>query len=107
MRLWLIVIATGVGTYGIRLSVLVFVHHSALPRPARNALRFVTPAVLAAIILPAVVYTRGFGHFDATPGNERLLAAVLAAGVAWLTKSVWATIAVGMTALWVLQWIGG
>ena len=67
MRLWLIVVAAGIGTYGIRMSVLVFVHHSALPRPARNALRFVTPAVLAAIILPAVVYTRGAGHLDATP----------------------------------------
>ena len=107
MRLWLIIIAMGVVTYGIRLSVLVFVHHSALPRPARNALRFVTPAVLAAIILPAVVYTHGSGHFDATPGNERLLAAVLAAGVAWLAKSVWATIAAGMTALWMLQWLAG
>jgi branched-subunit amino acid transport protein len=107
MRLWLIVVAAGIGTYGIRLSVLVFVHHSALPRPVRNALRFVTPAVLAAIILPAVAYTRGAGHFDATPGNERLVAAVLAAAVAWATKSVWATIAAGMTALWVLQWWTG
>ena len=103
MRLWLIVIVAGIGTYGIRLSVLVFVHHSALPRPARDALRFVMPAVLAAIILPAVVYTHGAGHFDATPGNERLVAAVLAAAVAWATKSVWATIAAGMTALWLLQ----
>ena len=107
MRLWLIVIAAGIGTYGIRLSVLVFVHHSALPRTARDALRFVTPAVLTAIILPAVVYTRGAGHFDATLGNERLLAAVLAAAIAWATKSVWATIAAGMTALWLLQWWTG
>jgi len=37
------------------LGVLVLVHHSTLPRTARNALRFVTPAVLAAIILPAVM----------------------------------------------------
>ena len=104
MTLWIIVAAMGVVTYGIRLSVLVFVHHSVLPRTARDALRFVTPAVLAAIILPAVVYTRGSGHFDASPGNERLLAALVAAAVAWATKSVWATIAVGMTALWVFQW---
>ena len=39
MRLWLIVLAMGVATYGIRLSVLAFVHHSALPRAAREALR--------------------------------------------------------------------
>lgn len=107
MRLWLIIAAAGAGTYGIRLSVLVFVHHSALPRTAREALQFVTPAVLATIILPTVVYTRGAGHFDATPGNERLVAAALAAAVAWTTKSVWATIAVGMTALWLLQWAYG
>lgn len=106
MRLWIIILAMGVVTYGIRLSVLVFVHHSALPRPARDALRFVTPAVLAAIILPAVLYTRGAGHFDLTPGNERLLAALAAAAVAWTTKSVWATIAAGMMALWMLQWLG-
>jgi branched-subunit amino acid transport protein len=107
MRLWIIVAAMGLVTYGIRLSVLVFVHHSALPRGARDALRFVTPAVLAAIILPAVIYTRGAGPFDATPGNERLVAALLAAAVAWATKSVWATIAVGMSALWLLQWAVG
>ncbi len=107
MRLWIIIIAMGIVTYGIRLSVLAFVHHSALPRTARDALRFVTPAVLAAIILPAVVYTRGAGHFDVTPGNERLVAALLASVVAWATKSVWATIAVGMAALWVLQWAVG
>jgi branched-subunit amino acid transport protein len=107
VRLWIIVAAMGLVTYGIRLSVLVFVHHSALPRGARDALRFVAPAVLAAIILPAVIYTRGAGPFDATPGNERLVAALLAAAVAWATKSVWATIAVGMSALWLLQWAVG
>jgi branched-subunit amino acid transport protein len=104
MRLWVIVIAMGVVTYGTRLSMLVFVHPSSLPRAARDALRFVTPAVLAAIVLPAVVYTHGGGHFDATPGNERLVAALFAAAVAYGTKSVWATIAVGMTALWLLDW---
>ena len=107
MRLWIIIAIAGIGTYGIRLSVLALVHHSVLPRAAREALRFVMPAVLAAIILPAVVYTRGAGHLDATPGNERLVAAVVASGVAGTTKSVWATIAVGMAALWVLQWAVG
>jgi branched-subunit amino acid transport protein len=107
MRLWIIIAIAGIGTYGIRLSVLALVHHSVLPRAAREALRFVMPAVLAAIILPAVVYTRGAGHFDISPDNERVLAAVLAAAIAWLTKSVWATIAVGMAALWVLQWAVG
>ena len=106
MRLWIIIAIAGIGTYGIRLSVLALVHHSMLPRAARSALRFVMPAVLAAIILPAVVYTGGAGHFDISPGNERVLAALVSGVVAWASKSVWATIAVGMAALWVLQWLG-
>ena len=103
MTLWLIVVLMGVGTYGIRLSLLVFVHHSTLPSAARDALRFVTPAVLAAIIVPAVAYRGGEGAFDIGFGNDRVVAALTAASVAWLTKSVWPTIAVGMVVLWTLQ----
>lgn len=103
MNLWLIVIAMGAVTYAIRLSMLVFVHHSALPPVARNALRYVTPAVLTAIILPAVLYAGAAGGFDAGPGNARLVAALLAALVARLTGNVWLTIGIGMCALWALE----
>ena len=106
MRLWLIVAAAGIGTYGIRLSVMVFVHHSTLPRTAREALRFVTPAMLLAIILPAVLYTGEPVAFDAGPGNERLVAALVAAGVGWVAKNVWLTIGSGMAMLWLLRWAG-
>ena len=107
MRLWLIVLGMGVVTFGIRLSVLAVVHHSLLPRTIRDALRFVTPAVLAGIILPAVLYAGDHGGFDAGPGNERLVAAVLAAAVAWVARNVWLTIGSGMAALWLLRWAGG
>jgi len=106
MRLWLIVLAMGAATYAIRLSVFVFVHHSALPRTARDALRFVTPAVLAAIVAPAVLYAGSARALDAGPGNERLVAGLLAAAVAWFAKNVWLTITTGMAALWLLQWAG-
>jgi len=43
------------------------------------------------------------GALDLSFGNVRLLAGVLAALVAWRTKNVLLTIAVGMVALWVLQ----
>jgi branched-subunit amino acid transport protein len=105
MTLWLVALGMGVVTYAIRLSVLVFVHHTALPGAARDALRYVTPAVLTAIIVPAVVFVDGTGAFDPGPGNERVPAALVAATVAWITKNVWATIAVGMGALWLLQWV--
>jgi branched-subunit amino acid transport protein len=101
--LWLIVIGMGLVTYAVRLSMLAFVRPSVLPVSTREALRFVTPAVLAAIILPAVLYSGGNGVFDAGPGNERLLATALAALVAWTTRNVWATIAAGMAGLWLLE----
>lgn len=105
MRIWLIVIAMGVATYAIRLSVLAFVRPSALPRPVREALRFVTPAILCAIIAPAVLYAGENGAFDAGPGNSRLVAALLATAVAWTARNVWLTIGAGMAALWLLQWL--
>jgi branched-subunit amino acid transport protein len=106
VNLWLIVVAAGLGTFAIRLSMLVFVHHSALPPFLREALRFVSPAVLAAIILPAVLYVGEGDRFSAGAANERMLAALIAAAVAWSTRNVWLTIGVGMTALWALKGLG-
>ena len=106
MRLWLIVAACGAGTYGIRLSMLVFWRPSSLPAVAREALGFVTPAVLAAIIVPAVLFVGPRQDFDASWGNERLPAALVAAAVAWAWKNTWLTIGTGMGLLWVLRLVG-
>jgi branched-subunit amino acid transport protein len=94
----------GIATFGTRLSFLVFVHHDRLPAAVRQALRYVAPAVLAAILLPAVLYRNGTGGFDVWLTNERVPAALVAVAVAWVTSNVWATIAAGMAALWLLQW---
>jgi branched-subunit amino acid transport protein len=103
MNLWLIIAGMGAVTYSIRLSMLMFVHHASLPGVARDALRYVTPAVLTAIILPAVLYVGQSDDLDAGLGNARLVAAALAAIVARLTSNVWLTIAAGMCALWTLE----
>ena len=103
MSLWLVMLGMGALTYGIRLSFFVFVHHSSLPALARDALRYVTPAVLTAIVVPAVLYLDGAGEFQPWLTNARVPAALLAVAVAALTKSVWATIAAGMSTLWILE----
>jgi branched-subunit amino acid transport protein len=72
-----------------------------VPPLIQQALRFVPPAVLSAIIFPELL--RPGGALDLSFGNVRLLAGVLAAAVAWRTKNVLLTIGVGMVALWVLQ----
>ena len=101
MSVWLLLIGMGLVTYAIRLSLIVLIGRVDVPPIIQRALRFVPPAVLSAIIFPELL--RPGGTLDLSFGNVRLLAGVLAAGVAWRTKNVLLTIAVGMAALWVLQ----
>jgi len=101
MNVWLLLIGMGIVTYAIRLSLIVLIGHVEVPPIIQRALRFVPPAVLTAIIFPELL--RPSGTFDLSFGNVRLLAGVLAAGVAWRTKNVLLTIGVGIVALWVLQ----
>ena len=101
MNVWLLLIGMGLVTYAIRLSLIVLIGRVDVPPIIQRALRFVPPAVLSAIIFPELL--RPGGALDLSFGNVRLLAGVLAAGVAWRTKNVLLTIGVGMVALWVLQ----
>jgi branched-subunit amino acid transport protein len=98
---WPALIAAGLVTFATRLSFIALLGRAEAPPLLARALRFVPPAVLSAIILPELLLRRGVLRVDL--GNERLLAGTLAALVAWWTKSVLATIAVGMAALWILQ----
>jgi len=101
MSVWLLLIGMGLVTYAIRLSLIVLIGRVDVPPIIQQALRFVPPAVLSAIIFPELL--RPGGTLDLSFGNVRLLAGVLAAGIAWRTKNVLLTIGVGMVALWVLQ----
>ena len=105
MNLWLIVIAMGLVTFGIRLVPIVLLGRIEIPIVVQRALRFVPPAVLSAIVAPELLMPGG--EFNLSLGNARLLAGVIAMLVAWRTKNVLLTIAAGMIALWVLQSLMG
>ncbi len=91
----------GLATFAIRLSFIALLGRVRTPPLLVRALRFVPPAVLSAIIA-SELFVRG-GALDLSPGNERLLAALVATLVAWRSRSVLLTIAAGMAALWTLQ----
>jgi branched-subunit amino acid transport protein len=97
---WLIILGMGLVTYAIRLSLIALLGHMDVPPLVRRGLRFVPPAVLSAIIFPELL--RPAGALDVSLGNVRLLAGILARLVAWRTKNILLTIAVGMAALWSL-----
>ena len=91
-------------TFGARYPVLVLVGRMPLPQPVLRALKFVPPAVLTAIITPAVLFPRDdqlFIHYS----NEYLIAALVALLVAWRSKNVLLTIVTGMAALLLWRWI--
>lgn len=99
---WLAIAVIGAGTFLLRFSFLfVFEYLETVPAGLERGLRFVPAAVLAALVVPAVVVLDG--TLAVTPGNPRLVAAGIAALVAWRTENILATIVVGMTALLLLQ----
>ena len=60
--------------------------------------------MLMAIVVPAVVFSAP-GTLAFTYANPKLVAASIAAAVAWRTKDAMATMGIGMIALWLLQWL--
>lgn len=103
MRLWLIILATGLITLSLRFSFIYLHGKASFPAWFRASLHYVPAAVLAAIVLPGLALTGG--ELNLSYHNPRLLAGILAGLIAWRTRSVLATIVGGMGALWVLQLI--
>jgi branched-subunit amino acid transport protein len=99
--LWIIILGGLVVTYLTRLSFILLFPLERFPARFRRGLRFVPPAVLAALITPELF--RPGGVWDLSFGNERMLAGVIAAVVTWRTKNTWLTIAIGMFSLWLLS----
>ena len=105
MEVWLTMLAAGAVTFLLRASFIVFADPHRFPRRFRQALAFVPPAVLAAIVAPGLMLREG--ALDLSMGNPRWIAGLAAILVAWRTRSVLATIVSGMAALWLLQWSMG
>jgi len=99
--LWLLIFGMGAITFAIRAALIL--GQINLPPLLRRGLRFVPFAVLTAIFVPELLYPSPTNTFNLSIGNLRLIAGLLAIGVAWRTKNVLLTIIVGMGALWILQ----
>ena len=103
MTIWLAIGAMGVLTFAIRLSFIWLFERREIPASLKQALRFVPTAALCALIAPDVAYNTTVGNVDLSIGNERLLAAVVAALIAWKTRHVFWTLVGGMAALLLFQ----
>jgi len=99
-RIWTAIILSGIGTYAMRASFLVFAHRLAdVPPNVQRLLRQIPPAALAAIVIPALL--RPEGSLDVW--QPRFLAGLVAALVAWKTRNIALTLAVGIGIVMVID----
>jgi branched-subunit amino acid transport protein len=99
-RVWVAIIFSGIGTYAMRASFLVFAHRLAdVPPSVQRLLRQIPPAALASIVVPALV--RPHGEIDLFQG--RFVAGAVAALVAWRTRNIALTLVVGMGLLMLID----
>ena len=101
MTTWIVVIVAGIAAFTFRFFFIALFGRISVPLFLERALKYVAPAVLAAITLPALV-SRG-GTFD--PINPFVPAAIIGGLAAYFTKSIGAAILVGLPVLWLISWI--
>jgi branched-subunit amino acid transport protein len=90
-------------TFGVRYPVLALVSRVALPPVVLDALKFIPPAVLTAIIVPAVLMPAG--QLDSGIDNAYLVAAVASGLISWRSKNLLLTIVLGMAIFLVWRWM--
>lgn len=99
--LWMTILGAGAVTFALRLSFIALLGRIRIPPSLGRALRFVPAAVLTAMVIPLLFYEDG--ALEVSLGNERLLAGLVAALIAWRTRNVLLTLGGGMATLWILQ----
>jgi branched-subunit amino acid transport protein len=83
-------------TFGIRYFLFALADHIRMAPWIEGSLKFIPPAVLTAITLPAVMLPKG--EWQVSSSNPYLVAALATAASGILTRNLLATIAVGLAA---------
>ncbi|WP_319423039.1 AzlD domain-containing protein [Pleurocapsa sp. FMAR1] len=96
--------AMAVVTFLIRYPFLAFSNRIKLPAQLIDALEFLPPAILTAIIVPAVLMPTG-DKILLSYTNAKLVGAIAAILISWRTKNLLATIIGGMLTFLIWQWL--
>lgn len=102
VQFWLLIAVLAVGTWAMRSFPIML--HGRVPHPVwlERLLRHVPVAALTALVVPGALWAKNAaGVSEFAPA--RTVAAVIALAVAFKTRSVLATLVVGMAALWAGQ----
>lgn len=102
-KIWGAIVGIAAVTFLLRFSFIYLLGRiEQVPPRIEHALGFVPAAVLAALSVPAFVVLEP--TVVGTVSHPKLLAGLVAAGVAWKTQDVTATVVVGMIVLWTVQY---
>ena len=105
MTAWIAILLVSIVTFLLRTSFILFADPHRFPHGFRQALTFVAPSVLAAIVVPGLLIFQG--RIDLSLDNPRWIAGAVAIAATILTRSAVAAITAGMLSLWGLQWLLG
>ena len=103
MNIWLVMLLGGLITFGMRFSLIYLFGRLHIPEAMRRALHYVPPAVLAALIFPALFLPDDV--WDVSVNNPHLLAGLVAIAVAWFSKNTLLTILAGILAFFLMQFL--
>ncbi len=101
---WFTIACVSAAVFLLRASFIVFADPHKFPHRFRQALTFVPPSVLAAIVVPGLLMPGA--TLDISLGNERLIAGLVAIVATIFVRNAMAAVATGMATLWLLQWLG-
>lgn len=91
-------------TFAIRYTMFGISERLEFPKQLVRALRYVPPAILAAIVVPDVLIPTG-SSIELGYTNARLVGAVVAFSVGWFSQNLLLTIVLGMLAFLGWQWV--
>ena len=104
LKLWAVVAIVGALNYLSRLSFIAIFARRQVPPLLARAFRYVPAAMLTALVVPMVVASPGDALVPALP---KIVAALIAGAMAFVTRGMLMTIGAGMLALWALEALAG
>lgn len=97
LTIWTTIAVLALATLLTRGSFFLFLHGMTVPPRVQASLRFIPPAVFAALVVPELALIEG--RLALGGPYDRLIAGIVAGIVAWRTKSSLLTILAGMLVL--------
>jgi branched-subunit amino acid transport protein len=97
----IMIVGMMVVTFGIRYFLFAFADRIRMAPWIESSLKFIPPAVLIAITMPAVLLPKGEWHLSLY--NPYLIAAIVTTAAGIVTKNLLATIAIGLAAFFIFK----